>query len=217
MPQLLPFLWLISCTSCDFAPYKSAPFSVEKFVVFDSIDATYGSLNSAKHPEDVLTNYFLVTGYADTIEAERKIDSMLLSLVNPDYINMRSYSMYFFKKARRYNNAYARSDRDYMENNTDKYMFLRYEYSYYDHVFKTIGISKERQNGEYIALIWNSTDIAKDSLELKKGSIQNIPSNKRCPGLEKWFDVAVKIKKEELKRRSVDVSHDIRRYVIRKY
>ncbi len=206
---------LFSYASCDFAPYENAPFSVEKFVVFDSIEATYGSLNSAKHPEDVWTNYFLVTGYADTLEVERKIDSMLLSLANPDYINMRSYSMYFFKKARRYNNAYARGDRDYMENNTDKYLFLLYEFRFYTQ--NTLSIRRKRPDGESYALIWNSTDIVKDSLRLKNESLQNIPSDKRCPGLEKWFDTAVKIKKEELRQNGVDVSDDIRRYSIRKY
>lgn len=213
---LIYLLCWSSCSSYDFEPYASMPFSVEKYVAFDSILATYGDDFTGKHSEHLLTNCFLITGYADTINTEKKIDSLLLTLIDSNYIGKRTYWLYFFKKARKCSNEFTRRNRDYSENNNyDKYLLYFYDYrnrNYQNNLNLSISIVKKDQFNKSCYMFWNSTNIVKDSLELEQQSLKNIPEDKRNPGMEAWFEQAVNIQKDSLKRKGIILNDDIKRY-----
>jgi len=219
---LFCYINFISCNSIDCPSYEKLPLSVEKYEVLDSIFSSQGD-NLRGNPNEIMNDCYLITGYSDTLNAKKYIDSLLLSLINPDYFLKRIYRLYFFKKSEKCNNEYTKSNPDNADiNNIKDCLFIVYTFNnQYNFEVGTSMLSIRKESEEdytkidhVYSLIWNSTNIVNDSVTLKSKQIENIPIEERLPGLETWFDDAINLAKKRIREDGFKVKDDIRRYEI---
>jgi hypothetical protein len=175
-----------------FKPYDTMPFSIEPYVAYDSILATYG-FKEDSHIKPFYRNY-LITGFADTLNCERKIDSLLPSLIDTFYDYKKGCTIWFFKKSNKCNNAYTRWDREWTENFAEtECLFVKYTISVNKENRDIVSIIKEKSwknnFGNFIYhIVWNGNYPYK---VLEKETLAAIPLTERNPSMEKLLDTIV--------------------------
>ena len=152
------------------------------------------------------------------MSCERKIDSLLPSLIDTFYDYKKSCTIWFFKKSNKCNNAYTRWDREWTENFAEtQCIFVKYEISIrkpeYDFVLvnKTRAWESKNGNRDYL-LRWYANS---DSSGLRRSPIGGVPASERNLPLEYIFEKTIEKVKNLGNFKKDPHSKEIKEYIVR--